>query len=113
MAETLSAATRYTYLRIHISEITAAPTAAGGTSQTTRKNGSIDELSFRKSIQDALTQTFGTTHAGTYVDILNIELEPTNADAERADSNTSAVAERDASIRGNVETHAVIRVASS
>lgn len=113
MSETLSPAARYTYLRIHISEITAAPTAAGGTRQTTRKNGSIDELSFRKSIQDALTQTFGTTHAGTYADILHIELGLTRVDAEHADSNMSAAAERDASVRGNLETHAVIRVASS
>lgn len=113
MAETLSAAAKYTYLRVHISENTAAPTAAGGTSQTTRENGSIDELSFRKSIQDALTQTFGTIHAGTYIDILNIELGPTRTDAERADSNMRVVADHDAFVCGNSESHAVIRVASS
>ena len=67
MAVALNPGAKYAYLRIHTSEASAVST---GSTASTQKS-SLDELSFRKSIQDALTQMFGTTVAGTYLDILS------------------------------------------
>lgn len=36
----------------------------------TTSAGLVDELTVRKAVQDALAQTFGTSYANAYVDIL-------------------------------------------
>ncbi|KAL5520310.1 hypothetical protein ACEPAG_9524 [Sanghuangporus baumii] len=70
----------YTYLRV-LAE-TTVETESGG---ERRLIG--DELTFRKTIQDALARAFGVSGAGTYVDVLRFRSETINpTDALAKDS---------------------------
>ncbi|OCB85901.1 hypothetical protein A7U60_g7034 [Sanghuangporus baumii] len=61
----------YTYLRVHAE--TTVETESGGDH---RRIG--DELTFRKTIQDALARAFGVSGAGTYVDVLRFRSRTIN-----------------------------------
>ncbi|KAL5478999.1 hypothetical protein ACEPAI_2287 [Sanghuangporus weigelae] len=68
----------YTYLRVHAE--TTVETGSGGEH---RRIG--DELTFRKTIQDALARAFGVSGAGTYIDVLRFRsgtINPTDAHAK-------------------------------